>query len=76
MLSFPPRNVLDDIWDLVESVSEGFPSYSCTRHRMKLKKRLRESFLLILYRKLCTDDVKNTNKKTKQKYILCIRKEL
>ena len=28
MLSFFPQNVLDDIWDLIESVSEGFPTYS------------------------------------------------
>ena len=25
---FFPRDVLDEIWDLVESVSEGFPTYS------------------------------------------------
>ena len=29
MLSFCPRGVLDEILNLVESVSEGFPSYSC-----------------------------------------------
>ena len=28
MLSFSPRDVLDEIWDLIESVSEGFPFYS------------------------------------------------
>ena len=28
MLSFSPRDVLGEIWDLVESVSEDFPSYS------------------------------------------------
>ena len=28
MLSFFPRDVLDEIWDLIESVSEGIPSYS------------------------------------------------
>ena len=28
MLSFFPRDVLDEIVNLVESVSEGFPSYS------------------------------------------------
>ena len=27
MLSFFPRDVLDEIWDLTESVSEGFPTY-------------------------------------------------
>ena len=25
---FSPRDVLDEIWDLIESVSEGFPTYS------------------------------------------------
>ena len=28
VLSFFPRDVLDEIWDLLESVSEGFPIYS------------------------------------------------
>ena len=28
VLSFFPRDVLDEIWDLIESVSEGFPPYS------------------------------------------------
>ena len=28
MLSFFPRDVLDEIWDLVGSVSEGFPMHS------------------------------------------------
>ena len=28
MLSFFPRHVLDEILDLIESVSEGFPNYS------------------------------------------------
>ena len=27
MLSFFPRAVLDEIWDLIKSVSEGFPTY-------------------------------------------------
>ena len=30
MLSFFPQDVLDEIWDLIESVSEGFPTYSCS----------------------------------------------
>ena len=30
MLSFFPRGVLDEIMNLIESVSEDFPSYSCT----------------------------------------------
>ena len=29
MMSFFPRGVLDEILNLIESVSEGFPSYSC-----------------------------------------------
>ena len=29
MLSLFPRGVLDEILNLIESVSEGFPSYSC-----------------------------------------------
>ena len=29
MLSFFSRGVLDEILNLIESVSEGFPSYSC-----------------------------------------------
>ena len=31
MLFFVPRDVLDEIWDLTESVSEGFPTYSSMR---------------------------------------------
>ena len=30
MLSFFPRGVLDEILNLIESVSEDFPSYSCS----------------------------------------------
>ena len=30
VLSFFPRDVLDEILNLIGSVSEGFPSYSCT----------------------------------------------
>ena len=35
VLSFFPLDVLDDIWDLIESVSEGFLTYSyssCVLH--------------------------------------------
>ena len=31
MLSFFPRGVLDEILNIIESVSEDFPSYSCIR---------------------------------------------
>ena len=30
MLSFFPRDVLDELLNIIESVSEGFPSYSST----------------------------------------------
>ena len=36
VLSFSPLDVLDEIWDLIESVSEGFLTYS-----------LRNNFILI-----------------------------
>ena len=29
VLSFFPLDVLDEIWDLIETVSEGFLTYSC-----------------------------------------------
>ena len=29
MLPFFPRDILDEIWDLIEIVSEGFPTYFC-----------------------------------------------
>ena len=28
MMSFFPQDVLDEIWDLIEAVSEDFPTYS------------------------------------------------
>ena len=33
MLSFFPRGVLDEILNLIESVSEEFPSYSCQKQK-------------------------------------------
>ena len=35
MLSFSPRGLLDEILNLIESVSEGFPSYSLHVTRLK-----------------------------------------
>ena len=32
MLSFLPLDVLDEIWDLIESVSEGFPVWETPVH--------------------------------------------
>ena len=37
MLSFFPRGVLDEILNLIESVSEEFSSYSFKLHRAKVK---------------------------------------
>ena len=34
MLSFIPRDVLDEIWNLIESVSEGFPTYLIVRQEI------------------------------------------
>ena len=36
MLSFFPLDVLDEIWDLIESVSEGFLTYYICVRAMKL----------------------------------------
>ena len=35
MLSFFPRDVLEEVLDLIESVSEGFPTYYLKCHIMK-----------------------------------------
>ena len=35
MLFFFPRDVLDEILNLIESVSEGFPSYSCQKFQLR-----------------------------------------
>ena len=35
MLSFFQRDVLDEIWDLIESVSVGFPTYSFRKELIK-----------------------------------------
>ena len=37
MLSFFPRDVLGEIWDLIESVSEGFPTYFFVVKYSKIK---------------------------------------
>ena len=34
VLSFFPRDVLDEILNLIGSVSEGFPSYSFTQYKL------------------------------------------
>ena len=53
MLSFFPQDVLDEIWDLIESVFEGFPTYSyasfITCFRINRSERL-QSFLEEIHR--------------------------
>ena len=54
MLSFFPRNVLDEILNLIESVSEGFPTYSFINSRSNCLKprnavRHKAVFLCSLY---------------------------
>ena len=51
MLSFFPRDVLDEIWDLIESVSEGFPpTFPMSFLHNKHLRPLRDTFshLLVL----------------------------
>ena len=38
VLSFFPRDVLDEILNLIESVSEDFPSYSCVPKLPEIKR--------------------------------------
>ena len=33
VLSVYPQDVLDEIWDLIESISECFPTYACTKRQ-------------------------------------------
>ena len=49
VLSFFPLDVLDEIWDLIESVSEGFLTYSYipSRHKIQVQKYLAEEVFLI-----------------------------
>ena len=47
VLSFFPRDVLDEILNLIESVSEDFPSYSfITKYTDIFVQKMREAFAL------------------------------
>ena len=48
MLSFFPRDVLDEILDSIESVSEGFPSYSFIWVKVKIIYFLKTTAALVL----------------------------
>ena len=50
VLSFFPRDVLDEILNLIESVSEDFPSYSCrTKKASKLNVFNHYMFFVVQY---------------------------
>ena len=68
MLSFFPRGVLDEILNLIESVSEGFPSYSSFVYQHSLESPMVKcdmKGLLAPYR--CS--LQSLKQKTKQKKI-------
>ena len=48
LLSFFLRDVLDEIWDLIESVSEGVPTYSCKPYSSQGFFEISEDMLQIL----------------------------
>ena len=48
VLSFFPLDVLDEIWDLIESVSEGFLTYSSIAHSLSLSSEHRPDMAEIL----------------------------
>ena len=47
MLSYFPLDVLDEIWDLIESVSEGFVTYSSIAHNLSVSSAHRPDMTLI-----------------------------
>ena len=51
VLSFFPRDVLDEILKLIESVSEDFHSYSSIAHRVSLSSKHRPDMTEILLKK-------------------------
>ena len=55
MLSFFPRGVLDEILNLIESVSEGFPSYSYIIYIFALRQKGLFFNIFSLYSNISTD---------------------
>ena len=45
VLSFFPLDVLDEIWDLIESVSEGFLTYFCTEEYGRVNENICNIFI-------------------------------
>ena len=50
VLSFFPLDVLDEIWDLIESVSEGYLTYSLRRQKMP---PVHNGLMMLLYNYQC-----------------------
>ena len=66
VLSFSPLDVLDEIWDLIESVSEGFLTYSLLAQVGRSQKRLLENHLWYIidlprYRNMVDNVLENRN---------------
>ena len=57
MLSFFPRGVLDEILNLIESVSEDFPSYSFKLYFLQKIKVKNESVVSWLFKGYQTEDI-------------------
>ena len=76
MLCFFPRDVLDEIWDLIESVSEGFPSYSFYHMKFILFCRVFGSTAYVFsYTKMCilAKCFHRRSKSHNMMLILCVR---
>ena len=47
VLSFFPLDVLGEVWDVIESVSEGLLTYSCTQASVRRNGRYRTNHFLL-----------------------------
>ena len=65
MLSFFPRDVLDEIWDLIESVSEGIPTFFLYPAIQLVELIMYTKYeLFILF---CSEDIIDKNCREKEK---------
>ena len=48
MLSLFPRDVLDEIWDLIGSVSEGFPTYLFIGQKCSIVQGSKQEFIRVV----------------------------
>ena len=63
MLSFFPRGVLDEIWNLIESVSEGCPTYSCDIYKYMENDKPQKVQEQMLLHNVCREREKKNNGK-------------